>query len=163
MNARPPMGPYCFNSNSQLIRTAAFLYFLLSSRSLLEISPMRSKLSPRYSNVLRHDLGHVLQFVIKLVHVLCCPRILVGLLCALDECVKFDECVRTACRREVLLRLVDGGEFLRKIGEICKGELARVGTVAYAEETQIPADHVTRRRIQHSALPRGGWRAYWYV
>ena len=49
--SRQRLGPEltCFNSNSQLIRTAAFLYFLLSSRSLLEISPMRSRLSPRYS------------------------------------------------------------------------------------------------------------------
>ena len=61
------------------------------------------------------------------------------------------------------MRLVDGGEFLRQIGEICEGELARVGAVAYAEETQIPADHVTRRRDQYSAFPRGEWGAYWYV
>jgi hypothetical protein len=37
------------------------------------------------------------------------------------------------------LWLIDGGEFLREIGEVCEGELARVGTVAYAEEAEIAA------------------------
>lgn len=39
----------CFNINSQLIRTAAFRYFLLSSLNLPLISPIRSRLSPLYS------------------------------------------------------------------------------------------------------------------
>lgn len=39
----------CFNSNSQLILTAAFRYFLLSSLNRLDMSPMRSRLSPLYS------------------------------------------------------------------------------------------------------------------
>ena len=39
----------CFSINSQFILTAAFRYFLLSSRSLPLISPILSKLSPRYS------------------------------------------------------------------------------------------------------------------
>lgn len=39
----------CFSSSSQLMRTAAFLYFRLSSRNRLDMSPMRSRLSPRYS------------------------------------------------------------------------------------------------------------------
>lgn len=43
-----PIGPYCFSSSSQLILTAAFRYFLLSSLSLPDISPIRSRLSPRY-------------------------------------------------------------------------------------------------------------------
>ena len=38
----------CFRSSSQFIRTAALRYFLLSSRSLPDISPIRSRLSPRY-------------------------------------------------------------------------------------------------------------------
>lgn len=45
----PPIGPYCFISSSQLILTAALLYFLLSSLSLELISPIRSRLSPRYN------------------------------------------------------------------------------------------------------------------
>jgi hypothetical protein len=50
----------CFNSSSQLIRTAAFLYFLLSSRNLLEISPILSRLSPLYS---RSSMFLVMTFV----------------------------------------------------------------------------------------------------
>jgi hypothetical protein len=53
----------CFNSSSQLIRTAAFLYFLLSSRSRLEMSPMRSRLSPLYS---RSSMFLVMTFVTSL-------------------------------------------------------------------------------------------------
>lgn len=37
----------CFSNSSQFIRTAAFLYLRESSRSLLDMSPMRSRLSPR--------------------------------------------------------------------------------------------------------------------
>ena len=65
-NPNPAKGPYyawlaigfpkgyecavtCLSINSQLILTAAFRYFLLSSRSLPLISPILSKLSPRYS------------------------------------------------------------------------------------------------------------------
>jgi hypothetical protein len=70
---------------------------------------------------------------------LCRSRVLVCLLRALDEGVKLDESIWPACRREVLLWLIDGGEFLREIGEVCEGELARVGTVAYAEEAEIAA------------------------
>lgn len=39
----------CFNKSSQLIRTAALRYFILSSLNRPDISPMRSRLSPRYS------------------------------------------------------------------------------------------------------------------
>jgi hypothetical protein len=41
--------PTCFINNSQLIRTAALRYFILSSLNRPDISPMRSRLSPRYS------------------------------------------------------------------------------------------------------------------
>ena len=41
-------GRTCFSINSQLILTAAFRYFLLSSLSLPLISPILSRLSPRY-------------------------------------------------------------------------------------------------------------------
>ena len=44
-----PKGPYCFSMSSQLMRTAARRYFLLSSRSRALRSPIRSRLSPRYS------------------------------------------------------------------------------------------------------------------
>lgn len=43
----PATGPYCFRSNSQLMRTAARLYFAESSRRRLLMSPILSKLSPR--------------------------------------------------------------------------------------------------------------------
>lgn len=42
-------GPYCLTNNSQLILTAARLYFRLSSLNRLLISPIRSRLSPRYN------------------------------------------------------------------------------------------------------------------
>ena len=48
-NPNPAKGPYCFINNSQLILTAAFLYFLLSSLNLPDISPIRSNESPLYS------------------------------------------------------------------------------------------------------------------
>jgi len=49
MNPTAPMGPYCFNISSQLILTAACLYFLLSSFNLELISPILSRESPLYS------------------------------------------------------------------------------------------------------------------
>lgn len=45
---RPAKGPYCFSSSSQLILTAARLYFAESSFNLELKSPIFSKLSPRY-------------------------------------------------------------------------------------------------------------------
>lgn len=42
-------GPYCFNSSSQLILTAALRYFALSSLNRLLMSPIFSRLSPRYN------------------------------------------------------------------------------------------------------------------
>jgi hypothetical protein len=45
--AIPAIGPYCFSSNSQLIRTAARLYLAESSRKRLLMSPILSRLSPR--------------------------------------------------------------------------------------------------------------------
>jgi hypothetical protein len=50
----------CFNNNSQLILTAAFRYFLLSSLSLPLISPILSKLSPRYN---KSSIFFVITFV----------------------------------------------------------------------------------------------------
>jgi hypothetical protein len=47
MEAIPAMGPYCLRSSSQLMRTAARLYLAESSRSLLLMSPILSRLSPR--------------------------------------------------------------------------------------------------------------------
>ena len=47
-------------SNSQLMRTAAFLYFRLSSRKRPDNSPIRSRLSPRYS---RSSIFFVITFV----------------------------------------------------------------------------------------------------
>ena len=47
--ATPPIGPYCLSNNSQLILTAALLYFLESSLNLPLISPILSKLSPLYN------------------------------------------------------------------------------------------------------------------
>lgn len=49
INPSPAKGPYCFSISSQLILTAAFLYFLLSSRRRPLISPILSRLSPRYN------------------------------------------------------------------------------------------------------------------
>lgn len=45
--AIPAIGPYCFNSSSQLMRTAARLYLAESSRNRLLMSPILSRLSPR--------------------------------------------------------------------------------------------------------------------
>lgn len=56
----PPNGPYCFNNNSQLILTAAFRYFKLSSLSRLLTSPIRSRLSPLYN---RSSMFFVITFV----------------------------------------------------------------------------------------------------
>jgi len=53
-------GPYCFHIYSQLILTAACLYFLLSSLSLELISPILSKLSPRYN---KSSIFFVITFV----------------------------------------------------------------------------------------------------
>jgi hypothetical protein len=47
MEAMPAIGPYCLRSSSQLMRTAARLYFAESSRSRLLMSPILSRLSPR--------------------------------------------------------------------------------------------------------------------
>jgi hypothetical protein len=49
INPNPAKGPYCLSNSSQFILTAALRYFLLSSLSLWLISPILSKLSPRYS------------------------------------------------------------------------------------------------------------------
>jgi hypothetical protein len=49
-----------FNKSSQFIRTAAFLYFLLSSRNRPDSSPIRSRLSPRYN---RSSIFLVITFV----------------------------------------------------------------------------------------------------
>lgn len=56
-------GLTCFTSSSQLIRTAARLYFLLSSRKRPDSSPIRSKLSPRYR---RSSMFLVMTFVTSL-------------------------------------------------------------------------------------------------
>lgn len=45
--AMPAIGPYCFRSSSQLMRTAARLYLAESSRRRLLMSPILSRLSPR--------------------------------------------------------------------------------------------------------------------
>lgn len=50
----------CFIINSQLILTAAFRYFLLSSLNLPLISPIRSRLSPLYN---RSSMFFVITFV----------------------------------------------------------------------------------------------------
>jgi hypothetical protein len=98
---------------------------------------------------------------------------LVRLLCALDEGVELDEGVRSACRREVLLRLVCGGEFAGEVGEVCEGEFARVGAVAYAYKAELALDKVagvyasvgvTRSWSFHMGMQKDGLRqAYWYV
>jgi hypothetical protein len=59
----PANGPYCFNSNSQLILTAACRYFLLSSFKRLLISPILSRLSPLYS---KSSIFFVITFVTSL-------------------------------------------------------------------------------------------------
>ena len=59
----PAIGPYCFNINSQLILTADFLYFRLSSLNLPLISPILSKLSPRYN---KSSIFFVITFVTSL-------------------------------------------------------------------------------------------------
>lgn len=53
----------CFKSNSQLMRTAAFLYFWLSSLKRPDSSPIRSKLSPRYN---KSSMFFVMTFVTSL-------------------------------------------------------------------------------------------------
>jgi hypothetical protein len=40
------------------------------------------------------------------------------------------------------MRLVCSGEFAVEIGEVCEGEFARVGPVAYAEEAKVAFDYV---------------------
>lgn len=59
----PPIGPYCLSNNSQLILTAACLYFLLSSLSRELTSPILSRLSPRYS---KSSMFFVMTFVTSL-------------------------------------------------------------------------------------------------
>lgn len=60
---REIQGLTCFTNNSQLMRTAARLYFLLSSRKRPDSSPIRSKLSPRYR---RSSIFLVMTFVTSL-------------------------------------------------------------------------------------------------
>lgn len=43
----------------------------------------------------------------------------------------------------VLLRWIDRGELLRKIREICKGQLPRIGLVANAQETNAVSNDIT--------------------
>ena len=59
----PAKGPYCLSMSSQLILTAALRYFLLSSRNLLLMSPIFSRLSPRYN---RSSMFLVMTFVTSL-------------------------------------------------------------------------------------------------
>jgi len=59
----PPNGPYCFSNSSQLILTAACLYFLLSSLNRELTSPIRSRESPLYS---RSSIFFVITFVTSL-------------------------------------------------------------------------------------------------
>ena len=56
----PANGPYWLNNNSQLILTAARLYFALSSLNLLLTCPIRSRLSPLYN---RSSIFFVMTFV----------------------------------------------------------------------------------------------------
>lgn len=44
-------------------------------------------------DILGHDFGYILELVVQLVQIPGCSRVLVGLLGALNECIKFDECV----------------------------------------------------------------------
>jgi hypothetical protein len=55
----------------------------------------------------------------------------------LYESVKFDECVRAACRGKVLLRRVGGCEFAGQVGEIREGEFLWIRGVANAEEDEV--------------------------
>lgn len=60
MNPSAAKGPYCFSNSSQLILTAARRYFFESSLNRLLISPIFSKLSPRYS---KSSIFFVMTFV----------------------------------------------------------------------------------------------------
>jgi hypothetical protein len=67
----------CLSSSSQFILTAAFLYFLLSSRRRPLISPIRSRLSPRYR---RSSMFLVMTFVTSFNSSLSLSRFCVALL-----------------------------------------------------------------------------------
>lgn len=67
---------------------------------------------------------------------------MVQLLCALDEGIELDKCIRAKSGREVLRGGVGGREFRSQIIKISECELAGVGAVANAEETDIVFDRV---------------------
>ena len=93
-------------------------------------------------NIFRHDLCHVPQLVVELVEVLRGAAVLVGFLGALDEGVELDEGVGAQGGRLVGARGVGGGKLGREVGEIGKGEFARVGLFADGEEADAGGDEV---------------------
>lgn len=78
----------------------------------------------------------------------------------MDEAIKLGEGVRPQRGRAVLLGRVVLVEFGGEVREVGKGEFARVGAVAYAEEAELAGDEVARRfmsaeeakGVRHGAL-----------
>lgn len=83
-----PVDPYC----RLLVLPAVFPQ---SARDVAHALQAVSSVQQVF-DVLCHDLGHVLQLIIELVQVLCRSGVLVCLLCALNEGVELDKCVRPA-------------------------------------------------------------------
>ena len=107
------------------------------SHSLQAVSSVEQVL-----DVLGHDLGHILQLVVELVQVLCCTRVLVRLLRALDEGIELDKGIRPTRGREVVMDFVGCCELGGQVGEVGEGEFAWIRAVAYAEEAEVAFDQV---------------------
>jgi hypothetical protein len=179
MNARPPIGPYYKLLASKLgrkwhmVKPATYLLqeeLPVDAHSRLLVlpavfsQPARDVAHPleavatvqQVVDVLGHDLGHVFQLIVQLVQILRRSRVLVRLLCALDESVELDKGVRPEPLVEVLVWLVGLGELGGEVGEVCEGQFARVGAVADAEEAQVAVQEVAGGHVSDGASGAAG-------
>lgn len=107
-------------------------------------------------DILRHDLGDVPQLIMQLIQILRRARVAVRRLGAANEAVKVHKRIRPKRRVHELLRRVRRRELARDVGEVCKGELARVRAVRDGHVHNVGLDQVVER-VLRAALDACLW------
>lgn len=104
-------------------------------------------------DILGHDFRDVAQLVVELVEVLRRARVGIRRARLGDEAVKVHKRIRPQRRVVHLVRRVGAVELGGEVGEVGKGQLARVRALADAQEDNVRVDEVVQRVL--AALDRG--------